>query len=78
MERAAVFMRDELKVEAGLLICSDQRVPYYGRLGWQVVAGSLLTDQPQGKVVMTVNTMALLWGERLWPAGPIDLCGLPW
>ena len=78
METAAAFMRDELHVAAGLLICGDSRVPYYGRLGWQAVPGPLLVDQPQGKVVLPTNIMVLLFSETPWPAGPIDLCGLPW
>jgi GNAT superfamily N-acetyltransferase len=78
METAAAFLRDELRVAAGLLICGDERVAYYSRLGWQWVPGPLLIDQPQGKVVLPCNIMVLLFGETAWPAGPIDLCGLPW
>ena len=78
METAAVFLCDQLHVAAGLLICGDKMVPYYGRLGWQAVPGPLLIDQPQGKVVMSGNIMVLLFSETPWPAGTIDLCGLPW
>jgi predicted N-acetyltransferase YhbS len=78
METTAIFMRDELHLTAGLLICGDSRVPFYGRLGWQAVPGPLLFDQPQGKVTVPTNIMVLLFGETPWPAGRIDLCGLPW
>jgi hypothetical protein len=78
MEAAAVFLRDELRVTAGLLICGAEMAPYYGRLGWQVVPGPLLIDQPQGKVAMLATIMVLRFDETPWPAGTIDLCGLPW
>jgi predicted N-acetyltransferase YhbS len=77
MEAAAAFMRAELRMAAGLLICGDSRVPYYRHLGWQTVPGPLLIDQPQGKVEMPTNILVLLFSETSWPAGTIDLCGLP-
>jgi predicted N-acetyltransferase YhbS len=78
MEKAAAFMRADLRAEFGLLICSDEMTSYYGRLGWQVVPGPLLIDQPQGKITLPTTIMVLPLGGDLWPAGTIDLCGLPW
>jgi predicted N-acetyltransferase YhbS len=78
MEAAAAFMRDEMRVEAGLLICGEHRVSYYSRLGWQTVPGPLVVDQPQGKVVMPATIMVLLLDGKPWPDGTIDLCSLPW
>ncbi len=77
MEAAAVFMRDELRVRAGLLLCGEVMEPYYSRLGWQTVPGPLLVDQPQGKVAREATIMVLLFDETTWPAGTVDLCGLP-
>ena len=78
LEAAAVFMRAELQAAAGLLVCSPTMAGYYGRLGWQVVPGPLWIDQPQGKVQMPATIMVLPLHLPAWPAGPIDLCGLPW
>jgi nodulation protein A len=78
MRSTAAFMRDQLRVSAGLLICGNKMLPYYGRLGWQTVAQALVIDQPQGKVTMSTNVMVLRWGETPWPGGTIDLCSLPW
>ena len=77
LEATAAFMRDDMRVSAGLLICDDSRIPYYGLLGWQAVPGPLLMDQPQGKVVVPSAIMVLLFSETPWPGGTIDLCGLP-
>jgi GNAT superfamily N-acetyltransferase len=78
MERAAQFLRDELAVEFGLLICDQHMLPYYRKLGWQVVEGPLTFDQPQGKVTFADVTMILPCTKEDWPPGVIDLCGLPW
>jgi len=78
LRKAAAFMRDELGVEFGLLICDDERIPFYRRLGWQVVEGPLTFDQPEGKVIFPDVTMVLQCSEREWPRGAIDLCGFPW
>ena len=77
---AAGFMRNGLKVEFGLLICSVKMMPYYGRLGWQPVKGPLTFDQPKGKVTFDDSTkiMVLPCNKHDWPPGVIDLCGPPW
>ena len=78
LERAAALMRDELQVAFGLLICGHDMIPFYHRLGWQVVEGPLMFDQPGGKVVFDDVTMVLPCAGENWPEGTIDLCGLPW
>ena len=76
--RAAEWMRDQLAVDFGLLVCGLDRVPMYSRLGWQAVPGPLIIDQPQGKVTFADVTMILPCVEMVWRPGIIDLCGLPW
>ena len=78
METAAWFIQDKLKVEFGLLVCSEKMIPYYGKLGWRVVEGPMVFDQPNGKVTFTDVTMVLPCNAKEWPPGTIDLCGLPW
>ncbi len=78
LRAAASFLRDELRVPFGLLICGEAMVPFYSRLGWQRVAGPTVYDQPGGRVVSDGVTMVLPLSEAPWPEGPIDLRGLPW
>jgi len=80
METAATFMRDELRVEFGLLICGNKMRSYYGKLGWQPVEGPLTFDQPKGKITFDDSTkiMILPCNKHDWPQGVIDLCGPPW
>jgi GNAT superfamily N-acetyltransferase len=80
LRRAADFMRDELpRAEHGLLVCIDERLPFYGRLGWQRIDAPVAFDQPGGRrQVNEINTMVLPLRGKAWPAGDVDLRGLPW
>ena len=78
IQSANAFLQDELKVDFGLLVCSEKRSHFYAGLGWQVVKGPLLVDQPSGKVELKAVTMILPCAQQTWPEGVIDLCGLPW
>ena len=78
MEAAAGFIHHEQRVDFGLLLCSQGLVPYYEKLGWQLVQGPVEFDQPSGKVVWEEEAMVLPCRRKQWPAGIIDLCGPPW
>jgi GNAT superfamily N-acetyltransferase len=78
--RAAGFLRDELQVDFGLLVCDAGKIPFYGRAGWHAVDAPLAFDQPGGRTGFHEPTtiMVLPCRRSGWPAGEIDLCGLPW
>ncbi len=80
MKVAADFIRDEMKVPFGLLVCNAHRVHLYESLGWKVATEPTTFSQSTGKRqfsdVMFVMTYACT--EQPWPDGPIDLCGPPW
>jgi GNAT superfamily N-acetyltransferase len=78
MRHAAEFMRHEWGVEFGLLFCRDALVPFYGRLGWQLVNEPVEVEQDSGPVVSTLNVMVLPCDGRDWPAGPVSLNSPPW
>lgn len=75
---AEKYMCEELKVEFGLLFCLDRLMPFYAWQGWQLLTEPVKFDQPSGKMVSPLNVMVLPCNERIWPAGPTDLCSLPW
>jgi aminoglycoside 2'-N-acetyltransferase I len=76
--RTAAFLRQDLGVDFGLLICDPKLELFYARRGWQTAPGPLVFDQPGGKVVFEETVMILPARESAWPVGTIDLCGLPW
>jgi len=78
MREAARFMCDDLGLDFGLLICGKKMIPFYRKLGWGVVEGPLVFDQPKGKMVSTDVAMVLPCARREWPGGEVDLCGPPW
>jgi predicted acetyltransferase len=75
---AQEFLVDPLKMDFGLMTCYPWLVEYYEKMGWQIVAESLLMDQPDGKKTINLPVMALRVNGKDWPGGEIDLCGLPW
>lgn len=76
--RAATFIRDELRVEFGLLLCQREVASVYARIGWVPVPGPTRFSQSPGTHSYPGDTMILRCSDRDWPPGPIDLCGLPW
>ena len=78
MRRAAEFMRDELRVEFGMLFCLPRLAPFYARQGWELLEERVEFQQPSGPIVSPFRSMALPYNSREWPAGKIDVGGLPW
>lgn len=75
---AESFMRDEIRVPFGLLICADATQLVYARCGWRTVAKSLLFVQNSLRRRLETCVMILPLADQPWPGGEIDLCGLPW
>lgn len=78
MSEAARYMRSELGVEFGMLFCLPHLAPFYERQGWQLVEDEVEIDQPDGPVVWPYRVMVLPCGAREWPAGRVEVGGLPW
>ena len=72
------WMREELQVPFGLLVCLPATSPVYASCGWQTVSDGLFHHQESGRLWMEICVMVLCLGERQWLEGEIDLCGLPW
>ncbi|MFN8411341.1 MAG: GNAT family N-acetyltransferase [Anaerolineales bacterium] len=72
------FMRDEVRVPFGLLICADETQPFYELARWQRVADLLYYHQDSQRKMLHTSVMILNLGNQTWPAGEIDLCGSPW
>ena len=82
MRAAAEFIWRELRPDLAMLLSSEMAVPFYQRLGWQIIKGPVYFDQPTGKqnlneVLPERPTMVLLPKGRDLTRGPVDLCGLP-
>ena len=78
LKAAQEFLAEPLKVDFGLMICTEAMIAYYEKMGWKNVAASLLMEQEQGKLPLNYPVMVLPVLEKEWPEGTIDLLGLPW
>ncbi|HEX8177633.1 MAG TPA: GNAT family N-acetyltransferase [Pyrinomonadaceae bacterium] len=78
MRHAASLMREELRVDFGLLFCHGRLIPFYERLGWQRIKDAVEIEQPSGPITSPMNVLILPCGKESWPDGPVKLNSLPW
>jgi GNAT superfamily N-acetyltransferase len=78
VQHAMKHAETEWEVEAGLLFCRAEMIPYYSALGWQVVESPVMIEQPNGKIASPLPVMVLPFRELRWPPGTIELGSLPW
>jgi predicted acetyltransferase len=72
------FLHDPLQVDFGLMVTTEEMAPHYNKFGWNLVAHSVLIEQPQGNTRLNYEVMVLPVCKQDWSTGEIDLCGLPW
>jgi predicted acetyltransferase len=78
IQRALDFFRDE-DVGLGLLVSEPGLIPFYERLGWRRLDGTLFVTQRQVTMPFTFNvpmTVPIRLQDNL--GGTIDLLGPPW
>lgn len=68
---------EDLNLDAGLLLCADNLVPFYHRLNWRKVDCPVFFEQADGKKQWEANTM-MLFNTTPYQPTSIDLNGLPW
>lgn len=78
MRQAAEFICRELGADFGMLYCLPRLENFYAQQGWQTLADEVEIEQPAGKVVWPYRVMVRPCGERVWPAGRVEVGGLPW
>jgi GNAT superfamily N-acetyltransferase len=78
LSRAAEFMKSDLGVEFGFLLCRHEVSPVYAKLGWITVAGPTKFTRAGVTAIYPNDTMILPLVRNDWPPGPIDMLGLPW
>jgi GNAT superfamily N-acetyltransferase len=78
MRATQEYIRQEMDVPFGLLICADGTRPFYEKLSWQTVADELIFIQNGKRKTLKTCVMVLNIAGKPFPQGIIDLCGLPW
>lgn len=74
------FLFKELQADMGMLICADQLVEFYGRLGWHKISCKVYFNQADQKHMFdsSSNLMLLTQDDNRYNAREIDMNGLPW
>ncbi len=68
----------QLGPERAMLFCRPFKVAVYESFGFQEIAGPVWAEQPAGRTEMPLPAMWLaLHGNPGWPAGRVDVQGLP-
>lgn len=85
--RLLAFADDTLRAQGrddlGLLVTSEDRLDYYGRLGWERIAGPVYYDdhgetKAESSPVLLLSLRASKAELAPWYDGPIDLAGPLW
>jgi GNAT superfamily N-acetyltransferase len=78
LRESETFMRKDICVPFGLLICADETQPVYAHCGWQYVEHSLIYIQNGKRSILDTCVMILKLTDEPWPSGEINLQGSPW
>lgn len=79
VKEAVLFGFGKYGTTFALLQCVPRLVPFYESLGWRPLDAPLLCRQADGSTHTSPETpMVFEAVPRAWPAGPIDMNGLPW
>lgn len=68
----------ESGADAALLFCLPGLVPFYRRLGFEVVTTQVHVEQPTGQIVAPFPVMVRSLTDRIWPERAVTLGSLPW
>jgi hypothetical protein len=78
LEVAESFVTREWKIGFMLLFCREVLRPWYDALGWRRVLGATWAEQPNGSVVLPLESMWKSLSGARWPDGDVYLRSRPW
>ena len=78
LDAAIQTLKDEGSVDLGLLFCEPRHAPFYVARGWTPFEGTILAEQPSGRIQFTATLPHVYGLRRKLTMGTIDLCGRPW
>jgi len=78
MLQAQQLIAHDIGAEFGLLLCSDDVIPFYSRLGWFPTGARLRYDQPPAKREWLKDILTYSPHGKRPACDTIDLNGLPW
>jgi aminoglycoside 2'-N-acetyltransferase I len=76
--RAAEQLMRDLDLEFGILVCGEERMPYYASFGWQKIDNRTIFQNQGQDREMDGIMMVLPLKDQAWPSGLLNLNGKPW
>jgi predicted acetyltransferase len=77
LRAAEQFMR-QLDLTFGILVCGEERMPYYASFGWQKIDNHTIFQNQGQDREMDGIMMVLPLKDQAWPDGLLNLNGKPW
>ncbi len=78
LDAAIQTIRHHEAIDFVLLVCNDDKMPFYAARKWQPFNGVLMVEQ-SGRQVLFDVMKPMVFDMAMQPrTGTIDLCGLPW
>jgi predicted GNAT family N-acyltransferase len=69
---------DEARPERAMLFCRSELAGLYRKQGFRAIEARVTAAQPAGRIEMPLRAMwRPLAAELQWPAGAVEVCGLP-
>jgi GNAT superfamily N-acetyltransferase len=78
MDVAEAYVAREWKLGFALLFCREPLRPWYDALGYRRVLGATWAEQPNGSVVLPLESMWKSLSGAQWPDGDLYLHSRPW
>ena len=60
------YIKEKYKADFGILVCNQELVPFYEKLGWKLLPPPIYFDQPEGKIKSQLEVMYLKTGDKEW------------
>ncbi len=76
--KALEIIWDEWELKFAMLFCFPALRSFYERMGWTVIEAPVSVAQPSGRIRMPAFTLAACRHGEAWPAGEVEVKGLPW
>jgi GNAT superfamily N-acetyltransferase len=72
------LLRKKSQFQFALGICRPPLVPFYERLGWQLLEVPVLIEQQGHKIPCPLLCVVIPLRDEQWPSGVVDLFSEPW
>jgi GNAT superfamily N-acetyltransferase len=78
LNEATAFLKNEWRVQFGMLFCFERLMSFYQSMGWQQIHNDVYLDYGDRKVLSSDVVMVLPLQSQAWPSGMVDVNDYAW